>query len=40
VKAIVDIKGFALVGALEDAVSPLIGWDAARSPARPRTASS
>jgi len=28
VKAIVDIKGFALVGALEDARSPLIGWDA------------
>jgi len=25
VKAIVDIKGFALVGALEDARSPLIG---------------
>ena len=28
VKAIVDIKGFALVGALEDARSPLISWDA------------
>ena len=28
VKAIVDIKGFALSGALEDARSPLIGWDA------------
>ena len=28
VKAIVDIKGFALAGALEDARSPLIGWDA------------
>jgi 4-hydroxy-tetrahydrodipicolinate reductase len=28
VKAIVDIKGFALVGALEDARSPLLGWDA------------
>ncbi|MSO66364.1 MAG: 4-hydroxy-tetrahydrodipicolinate reductase [Pseudolabrys sp.] len=28
VKAIADSKGFALVGALEDARSPLIGWDA------------
>jgi 4-hydroxy-tetrahydrodipicolinate reductase len=28
VKAIVDIKGFTLSGALEDARSPLIGWDA------------
>src|ERR1700674_2857512 len=28
VKAIADIKGFALAGALEDARSPLIGWDA------------
>jgi 4-hydroxy-tetrahydrodipicolinate reductase len=28
VKAIVDIKGFVLSGALEDARSPLIGWDA------------
>ena len=28
VKAIVDGKGFALAGALEDARSPLIGWDA------------
>jgi len=28
VKAIVDIKGFTLCGALEDARSPLIGWDA------------
>jgi 4-hydroxy-tetrahydrodipicolinate reductase len=28
VKAIVDIKGFTLVGALEDARSPLLGWDA------------
>ena len=27
-KAMVDIKGFALVGAREDARSPLIGWDA------------
>ncbi len=28
VKAIADAKGFALAGALEDARSPLIGWDA------------
>ena len=28
VKAIADSKGFALAGALEDARSPLIGWDA------------
>jgi 4-hydroxy-tetrahydrodipicolinate reductase len=28
VKALTDIKGFALAGALEDARSPLIGWDA------------
>jgi 4-hydroxy-tetrahydrodipicolinate reductase len=28
VKAIADGKGFALAGALEDARSPLIGWDA------------
>jgi 4-hydroxy-tetrahydrodipicolinate reductase len=28
VKAIADVKGFALAGALEDARSPLIGWDA------------
>ena len=28
VKAIVDSKDFALAGALEDARSPLIGWDA------------
>jgi 4-hydroxy-tetrahydrodipicolinate reductase len=28
VKAITDVKGVALVGALEDARSPLIGWDA------------
>ena len=28
VKAIADNKGFALAGALEDARSPLIGWDA------------
>jgi 4-hydroxy-tetrahydrodipicolinate reductase len=28
VKAIADVKGVALVGALEDARSPLIGWDA------------
>jgi 4-hydroxy-tetrahydrodipicolinate reductase len=28
VKAIADAKGFTLVGALEDARSPLIGWDA------------
>ncbi len=27
VKAIADVKGFALAGALEDARSPLIGWD-------------
>src|SRR5215831_6289881 len=28
VKAIADTKDFALAGALEDARSPLIGWDA------------
>src|SRR5579872_7201845 len=28
VKAIAEAKGFALAGALEDARSPLIGWDA------------
>jgi 4-hydroxy-tetrahydrodipicolinate reductase len=28
VKAIAEMKGFALAGALEDARSPLIGWDA------------
>jgi len=28
VKAIADSKGFALAGALEDARSPLLGWDA------------
>ena len=28
VKAISDIKGFALAGVLEDTRSPLIGWDA------------
>ena len=28
VKAIADTKGFTLAGALEDARSPLIGWDA------------
>ena len=28
VKAIADSKNFALAGALEDARSPLIGWDA------------
>jgi 4-hydroxy-tetrahydrodipicolinate reductase len=28
VKAIADTKGFALAGALEDARSPLLGWDA------------
>ena len=28
VKAITDSKDFALAGALEDARSPLIGWDA------------
>src|SRR5689334_25057520 len=28
VKAVADIKGFTLAGALEDARSPLIGWDA------------
>ena len=28
VKAIADAKGFALAGALEDARSPLLGWDA------------
>jgi 4-hydroxy-tetrahydrodipicolinate reductase len=28
VKAIAEVKGFALAGALEDARSPLIGWDA------------
>ena len=28
VKAIAEAKGFALAGALEDAASPLIGWDA------------
>ncbi len=38
VKAIADAKGFALAGALEDARSPLIGWDAgtARRPRRKR----
>jgi len=30
VKAIAETKGFALAGALEDARSPLIGWDAGR----------
>jgi 4-hydroxy-tetrahydrodipicolinate reductase len=28
VRAVADIKGFTLAGALEDARSPLIGWDA------------
>jgi 4-hydroxy-tetrahydrodipicolinate reductase len=28
VKALTDIKGFALAGALEDVRSPLLGWDA------------
>jgi 4-hydroxy-tetrahydrodipicolinate reductase len=30
VKAIAEAKGFALAGALEDARSPLIGWDSGR----------
>ena len=36
VKAIADSKGFALAGALEDARSPLIGWDAGTLAGTPR----
>ena len=36
VKAIADNKDFALAGALEDARSPLIGWDVGRARGRPR----
>jgi 4-hydroxy-tetrahydrodipicolinate reductase len=37
VKAIVDIKGFALVGVLEDARSPLHAWRFVKLPAANRT---